>query len=139
MSEANKALARRFIEAFSAGDAVTAEACLAPEARTVAKGFGRLSGERPRELILATTAAFRELIPTGLRPRFLSLIAEGDRVVVEFEGHSTLANGEDYDNQYCMVFTIVDGRISTVNEYYCTILADLKILPLLAEVERQRQ
>ena len=139
MNEANKSLVIKFIEAFSNGDAETAETCLAPRAQTVAKGFGKLSGVRPRELILATTAAFKDTIPTGLRPIFLSVTAEAERVIVEFEGNATLANGVAYNNQYCMVFTLGDGLIKNVNEYYCTILADEKILPLLAEVEAQRQ
>ncbi|MGN6358562.1 MAG: nuclear transport factor 2 family protein [Novosphingobium sp.] len=129
----------KFIEAFSDGDAETAKIYLAPDARTVAKGFGKLSGPRPYDLVVATTAAFKETIPTGLRPRFLSVTAEGERVVVEFEGNATLANGEAYCNQYCMVFTMVGGLIKQVNEYYCTILADAKILPLLADVEAKRK
>lgn len=138
MSEANKQIVIAFIEAFSRGDALAAEKCLAPDAVTDAKGFGRLSGPRPRAMILATTAAFRDLIPTGLRPAFKSVTAEGERVVVEFEGDAVLADGEPYCNQYCMVFTLAEGLIRHVNEYYCTILADAKILPLLADVERQR-
>ena len=58
---------------------------------------------------------------------------------MEFEGDAVLANGERYCNQYCMVFTLEDGLIKTVNEYYCTILADQKILPLLADVEAPRE
>jgi uncharacterized protein len=138
VSEDNKTIVRKFIEAFSNGDAAIAETCLATDAITVAKGFGKLSGERPRELILATTGAFKDLIPTGLRPKFISMTGEDDRVVAEFEGNSTLVNGEQYNNQYCMVFTLREGKIVNVNEYYCTILADAKILPLLAEVEQQR-
>ena len=138
MSEANKALAIKFIEAFSDGDAETTAACLAPDATAVAKGFGKLSGTRQRDMIVATTAAFKDAIPTGLRPKILDAIAEGNRVAVEFEGHAVLANGVDYCNQYCMVFTIDNGLIKTVNEYYCTILADERILPMLAGVEEQR-
>jgi ketosteroid isomerase-like protein len=138
MSEQNKAVAIKFIKAFSDGDAQTAETCLAPDAVAVAKGFGKLSGARPRDLILATTAAFKETIPTGLQPQFLTTTAEADRVVVEFEGNSTLANGARYCNQYCMIFTFENGLIKNVNEYYCTILADERILPLLAGVEAQR-
>ncbi|MET0180855.1 MAG: hypothetical protein ABW194_10305 [Novosphingobium sp.] len=37
-----------------------------------------------------------------------------------------------------MVFTLAEGKASRVNEYYCTILADAKILPLLVDVEQQR-
>ena len=139
MSEENKAVAVRFIEAFSDGDAETAKACLAPDAMTIAKGFGKLSGPRPYEIIVATTAAFKDTIPTGLQPDFKTITAEGERVVVEFEGNATLSNGERYCNQYCMVFTLADGLIKTVNEYYCTILADEKILPLLTDVEEHRQ
>jgi ketosteroid isomerase-like protein len=139
VSEQNKVVVIKFIEAFSDGDAETAKTCLAPDAKTVARGFGKLSGVRPYDIVVATTAAFKDLIPSGLQPCFLSVIAEGDRVAVEFEGNATLANGERYCNEYCMVFTLENGLIKTVNEYYCTILADEKILPLLAGVEAQRQ
>lgn len=139
MSEQNKEVVLKFIRAFSDGDAETAKTCLAPDALTVAKGFGKLSGPRPYEIIVATTAAFKELIPTGLRPTFHTVTAEGDRVAVEFEGNATLVNGQSYCNQYCMVFTLADGLIKHVNEYYCTILADDRIGPLLADVEEQRK
>ena len=138
MSEQNKQIVVDFIEAFSRGDVDAAKPCLAPDAVTIAKGFGKLSGPRTYEFIVATTGAFKELIPTGLRPSFQSVTAEGDRVVVEFEGNATLANGESYCNQYCMVFTLSAGKIKSVNEYYCTILADQKIAPLLANVEQHR-
>jgi ketosteroid isomerase-like protein len=139
MYSVNQQLVIDFIRAFSDGDADTAKACLAPDAMTIAKGFGKLSGPRPYDIIVATTAAFKDLIPTGLQPEFLTVTGDGDRVAVEFEGNATLVNGEDYRNQYCMVFTLEQGRIKQVNEYYCTILADAKILPLLADVEARRQ
>jgi ketosteroid isomerase-like protein len=138
MSEQNKKVVIDFIEAFSRGDTDGAKACLAPDAVTIAKGFGKLSGPRSYEIIVATTGAFKDLIPTGLRPKFTRVIAEGDTVAVEFDGNGKLVNGEDYCNQYCMVFTLTGGKIKHVNEYYCTILADAKIGPLLANVEAQR-
>jgi hypothetical protein len=89
--------------------------------------------------MVANAAAFKDLIPTGLRPAVKSIIAEGDRVAVEFEGDATLANGERYCNQYCFVFTLQDGKINLLHEYFCTILADQKIGPLLTAVEAQRK
>jgi hypothetical protein len=139
VSEQNKKVVIKFIEAFSDGDAEAAKSCLAPDAVTYAKGFGKISGSRPYEIIIATTATFKDVIPTGLRPQFHSVIAEGDSVAVEFEGDATLANGERYCNQYCMVFTLQNTKIKKVNEYFCTILADQKIGPLLAKVEVQRK
>jgi ketosteroid isomerase-like protein len=139
MSEQNKETVIKFIKAFSDGDAEAARTCLAPDAVTYAKGFGKLSGPRHYEIIIATTATFKDIIPSGLRPQFLTVTAEGERVVVEFEGDATLVNGERYCNQYCMVFTLQNGRIKQVNEYYCTILADEKILPVLGKVEDLRK
>src|SRR5580658_5283924 len=139
MSERNKQVVLEFIEAFSRGDGAATKACLTPDARAVAKGFGKLSSTRSYEDMVANAAAFKELIPTGLRPTVKSVIAEGDSVAVEFEGDATLANGERYCNEYCMVFTLQNGKIKKVNEYYCTILADQKIGPLLANVEERRK
>lgn len=138
MIEQNKKTVIKFIEAFSDGDAETAKICLAPDAVTYAKGFGKLSGPRAYEIIIATTETFKNIIPSGLCPSFKSVIAEGDKVAVEFEGDATLANGERYCNQYSMIFTLYGGKIKSVNEYYCTLLADEKILPLLANVEEKR-
>jgi uncharacterized protein len=139
VSEQNKRTVVSFIEAFSRGDVEAAKACLARDAVVFSKGFGRISGTRSYELILATISAFTRIIPNGLRPTFHSVTAEADRVAVEFDGDATLANGERYCNQYCMVFTLRDGKIEQVNEYFCTILADQKIGPLLSDVEEKRR
>lgn len=131
MSQSNKDTALRFIAAMDKGDAEAGAACLDPGAVTVAKGFGRLSGVRTYDTIVGTLGAFRELLPEGMNPVIHSVTAEADRVAVEFEGNGVLVNGTPYCNQYCMVFTLKDGRIVHVNEYYCTILADAAIGPLL--------
>ena len=133
MSEANKQVALDFLNAMSDGDAEAMERCLAPDAVTYTKGFGQVSGWRDRETMLATTAAFREIVPTGFRPKIEKVVAEGDTVVLEFEGNAVLANGTPYCNQYVFVFSFADGKISQLNEYFCTVLADQAILPLLAQ------
>lgn len=114
------------------GDAAAAAPCIAEDTFTLAKGFGKFAGVRTHDTILATIAAFKQLMPDGMEPVIQSVTAEGDRVVVEFEGNGTLINGESYCNQYCMVFMLRDGRIRQVNEYFCTILADEKLWPLVA-------
>jgi ketosteroid isomerase-like protein len=138
VSKSNADVALAFIDAMSRGDAEAIDACLTPDAVAYAMGFGKLSGSRGRDEIVANTGAFKQLMPTGLRPTYRSITAEGERVVVEFDGDAVLANGVDYRNQYCMVFTLADGRITRLNEYYCTILADDRIGPLLMDVEAQR-
>lgn len=133
MSEANKALALKFLDAMSIGDALGQAECLTEDAYTVTKGFAAVSGQRNRETMIATVAAFREIVPTGFRHKVIKVIGEGDVVVVEWEGNAVLANGEPYCNQYVFIFTFRDGLICKLEEYFCTVLADRVILPLLAQ------
>lgn len=133
MSEANKKVALDFLAAMSDGDAEGQARCLAPDAATITKGFAGVSGRRTREMMLATTGAFKEMVPTGFRPKIEKVVAEGDTVLLEFEGDAVLSNGEPYCNQYAFIFTFENGKIKQLNEYFCTVLADSVILPLLAQ------
>lgn len=134
MSEQNKKVVLTFIAAMGQGDAAAAAPCIAEDTFTLAKGFGKFAGVRTHDTILATIGAFRKLMPDGMQPTIHTVTAEDDRVVVEFEGNGTLFNGESYCNQYCMVFTLRDGKIRQANEYFCTLLADEKLWPLVANI-----
>ena len=138
MSEQNKRVVMSFIEAMGKSDPDTAAKCLAPDATTLAKGFGKFAGVRHRDRIIATIAVFKQLVPSGLSPIVHTITAEADRVTVEFEGNATLANGAAYCNQYCMVFTLSEGKIKHINEYFCTKLADEVLYPVVAAFEQQQ-
>ena len=133
MDESNKQTALAFLEAMDKADAQSAAQYLTSDAFTISRGFGKVSGRRDRAAMLATMAAFKDLVPTGFRPTFNSIVAEGDKVVIEFEGNAVLCNGAPYCNQYCFVFTFESGLIKQLNEYFCTVLADSAILPLLVQ------
>jgi len=49
-----------------------------------------------------------------------NLIAEGDYVVAQSHGRSTTRTGVAYDNTYCHVFRIADGKIREATEYLDT-------------------
>jgi len=134
VSDQNKIVVLKFIEAMGASDGATAATCLALDAFTLAKGFGKFAGVRRYDTIVGTIDAFKKLVPTGLRPDIKSVTAESDRVVVEFEGNATTCDGKPYNNQYCMVFMLADGKIKQVNEYFCTILAEQVLWPLVAQM-----
>ena len=132
MNEHNKQVVLAFIDAMGRGDAAAAAPCIAEDTFTLAKGFGKFAGVRTHDTILATIDAFRQLMPSGMEPTIFSVTGEDNRVVVEFEGNGTLLNGEAYNNQYCMVFMLRDGKIRQVNEYFCTLLADKVLWPLVS-------
>jgi uncharacterized protein len=50
-------------------------------------------------------------------------IADGDYVAVEARGSSTTKAGAPYNNTYCFVFRLADGKLREVTEYMDTELA----------------
>jgi ketosteroid isomerase-like protein len=56
--------------------------------------------------------------------RALRLVAEGDTVVVECRGAVTTQAGERYDNHYCYLIEMRDGRMHALTEYMDTALAE---------------
>ena len=50
-------------------------------------------------------------------------IADGDYVAVEARGKSTTKTGNPYNNRYCFVFRLADGKLKEVTEYMDTELA----------------
>ncbi len=44
-------------------------------------------------------------------------IAEGDDVVVQATGHNVTASGKSYENAYCWVIRMRDGKMSELTEY----------------------
>lgn len=49
-----------------------------------------------------------------------AIIAEGDTVVVECRGKVTTKTGKRYDNTYCWVCRMRDGKIASLTEYMDT-------------------
>jgi ketosteroid isomerase-like protein len=49
-------------------------------------------------------------------------VAEGDVVVVQATGHNTTVSGKSYENSYCWVIRMRDGKMSELTEYTDTLL-----------------
>jgi ketosteroid isomerase-like protein len=95
---------------------------LADDARWTVTGTTRWSrtyeGKRAvmSELMKPLFALFADTY-TNTASRF---IAEDDMVVVECQGSVTTKRGPRYDNRYCLVCRVVDGRIREITEYLDT-------------------
>jgi uncharacterized protein len=50
--------------------------------------------------------------------------ADGDIVVVEARGNNLTRTGVRYDNEYCLVFRLADGKIREVREYCDSVLTE---------------
>ena len=130
MSEANKQVALKFIKAMGSNDPVAAAECIAPDAVAVATGNSHFKGSRDARMMIDGIAAFKTLIPSGLNFTIHSALADGDQVAVECDGNGTTVAGTAYCNRYVFLITLRAGKITLVNEYFCTVLANEVLWPL---------
>ncbi|WP_457336775.1 nuclear transport factor 2 family protein [Rhizobacter sp. P5_C2] len=79
-----------------------------------------------REQLLAPLFAQFEGTYTNTAER---VIADGEHVAVQCRGHVSTKAGQRYDNHYCFVFRVVDGRLKEVVEYLDTALVDAVLQP----------
>jgi len=130
MRKDNKAVALQFMEAMSTNNPELADECVAEDGIAIAKGTTKFAGSRNRDQMVGGIELFKRMIPTGLRFTIGDVTVEDNRVVVEAEGNAVTVAGMPYRNQYCFVFTLKDGKIKKVHEYFCTKLADAVLWPL---------
>jgi ketosteroid isomerase-like protein len=52
------------------------------------------------------------------------VMADGDRVIIEFEGRVTTKAGKAYNNRYCYVCRMEDGQMKDLMEYLDTALVN---------------
>jgi ketosteroid isomerase-like protein len=131
MSEANKEVAKKFIEALGKGDAETVKTLLTDDVVAIATGTSIGSGSRNLAEIIAVFGMFGQITKTGLNPEIVSVTAEDDRVAVEWKGNCTLVNGAQYNNEYVTVFFLRNGKIYKLKEYFDTKLTDAVLGPLM--------
>lgn len=119
-AEANKQLVRDTWNAVGEGDVDTFLDGLADDVTWTFFGSHRFAGTfaGKEDLLGRLFAPLHEVLDdSGIRVEILSMTAEGDRVVAEMKGKARSKAGKDYNNDYCLVITVADGRIKAVREY----------------------
>jgi len=122
-TEDNKALAIEFLNRFSERDIAGALDTMTDDATWwIAGKPDRVpaAGDHSKDQIARLFHFMVGQLKTGLKMSVRSAIAEGDRVAVEVESYGELHNGRIYNQQYHMLMTIRDGKISEVREYLDT-------------------
>ena len=97
----------------------------------------RMIGTTPWSGVYAGKAAIRRDLLAPLFAQFAdqylnvadAIIAEGDTVVVECWGKVTTKAGQRYDNTYCWVCRLADGKIVSLTEYMDTQLVATALRP----------
>jgi uncharacterized protein len=78
----------------------------------------------------------RSLLADRARTVAYRFIADGDHVVVEAKGDNLTKTGVRYDNDYCLVFHLENGKIKEVREYCDSVLTE-KALGRFPEAPRR--
>ncbi|NIJ14992.1 hypothetical protein FHU38_005400 [Saccharomonospora amisosensis] len=128
MSHDSRAIVQAAWQAFASHDADRIAAVftedaewLAPPGNATAIALDGPSHMVGREAIARFLAEdFLRLFVRDVAVTFHGLHADGDRVIVEETMTATLANGNHYTNDYCLVFELQDGLIHRVREYMDT-------------------
>jgi uncharacterized protein (TIGR02246 family) len=129
MTEAtqSRSVVQRYVAAAQAGDVDAIRELFAPEATwTLAGGDLPIAGTwRGRDTIVHDflQTALSHYRPGSVSLEITGMIAEGDRVVVQWTSRARTRDGRPYENGCIGVFTVRDGLIRDVREYMDTLYA----------------
>lgn len=119
--ENNKRIVRSFYDAGNRGDMKGCLDLLDEQVTWTNIGSTEFSGTFSGKQALLRPVFGR--LQAGITATVHRLIAEDDCVAVQLSGHAMTTEGQPYNNTYCHVFRIQDGKVREVTEYFDTELA----------------
>jgi ketosteroid isomerase-like protein len=121
----NKKLMQQIFAALAEGDRAPFREAMADDFRWVIAGETDWSGvyEGREAVINDLLNPIMAQFATRYTNKAKRFIAEDDHVVVECQGSVTTKRGEPYNNSYCLIYRIENGKLKEVTEYMDTKLA----------------
>ena len=124
----NKKLIQDVFDAWAGGDGAAFFNALAEDVQWTVIGSGPVSQTyTSRQAFLdGATKPLSAKLAGPIQPTVVNIIGEGDNVVLQWEGKATSKAGNPYNNSYCWVMRINDGKVREGTAYIDTALvADL--------------
>ncbi len=131
MKDENYRLARAYFAAVTAGE--LPDDLLTPDMTGWITANGAMANTMDKARYQYLVRLLAAMCATPPAFTIHALTADEDRVVAEAESVCTLINGEEYRNSYVFVLRIRDGRIASVAEHYNALIAQEKLVPLMAQ------
>lgn len=118
-TEANRRVITAAFARWSAGTGNFFNEVLAPDVVWTIEGSSPSAGVfRGRENFLARAVRpFASRLSTPVRPTDVRVLAEGDDVVVKWEGSGVARDGRAYQNSYAWFFRMQNGRAAAVTAF----------------------
>lgn len=118
-TERNRQFIAQAFEKWAAGGGTFFQDVLAPDATWTIKGTSPAAGSyRGRDAFLEQAVApFAARLSSPVRPTVKGIWAEGDHVIVHWDGAATAADGAPYSNSYVWIFRMANLRASEVTAF----------------------
>ena len=118
----NKEIIRTMFSELGKGNAAAFLGAMSDDIKFNLIGSTKFSGtfKGKEQLTAKVLAPLGAALEGGLVITPDNLIADGEYVAMQSRGKSTAKNGKSYNNTYCHVFRITNGKISEVTEYLDT-------------------
>ena len=131
MSESeNKELLQGIFDEMARGNTIALSEAMADDFRWVFPGTWSWSG------VWASKEVVVDVLLRPLMAQFASyrseadlILADGDRVIVQAHSLATTKRGEAYNQTYCLIFRVADGRLTEVVEHCDTALVERVLDP----------
>lgn len=118
--EANKAVVRKFWQAFSESRFDDAFELLGSDATWWVAGSTNISGTYSKAEFRELVGGVSENAENGITVTPTLLTAEGDYVSMEAESYGEMTSGKTYRNIYHFMHEVQDGKLQAVREYMDT-------------------
>jgi uncharacterized protein len=106
------------IDALNRGDAATFLGSFSDELHFKMPGTTPVSGETHGiEAFTQVVTGVANYLSVLITIKVTNFISCGDWVVTEADGHGVTKAGKDYDNHYCHLWHVTDGKIDKFVEY----------------------
>ncbi|MEU2174276.1 nuclear transport factor 2 family protein [Nocardia sp. NPDC019219] len=126
----NKKLLTDIFEQMSLGNTRALSDAMADDFRWVFPGDWSWSGTwEPKDVVLEQLLQPLMQQFTEYRSAADTIVAADDRVIVQARAEAVTTRGETYDQTYCFVFRVADGKLREVVEYCDTALVERVLTP----------
>ncbi|MFZ1122151.1 MAG: nuclear transport factor 2 family protein [Candidatus Binataceae bacterium] len=118
----NKELIRNMFAELGKGNVQAFLGAMADDVRFTVMGTTRFSGtcNGKQEVINKLLGPLNAQLEAGIIVTPDNFIAEGDFVVMQARGNAKAKNGKSYNNHYCQIFRIANGKVHELTEYLDT-------------------
>jgi len=118
----NKKLVQDAFAAWVRGDGTAFFNLLADDVQWTVIGSSPVSRTYPSKqaFLEGATKPLSAKLAGAIQPTVKNIIAEGDNIVLQWEGKATTKSGKPYNNSYCWVMKFANGKVKEGTAYIDT-------------------